>query len=84
MIDKDGIDRGVYVNDCVIDGPAYSAGLQRGDILMKVNDEEISSLKDLQACLEKMDVGGVVELVILRDSRDGYRELSFTTQAAHR
>lgn len=84
MIGKEGIDRGVYVNDCVTDGPAYSAGLQRGDILMKVNDDDISSLKDLQASLEKLDIGGVVELVVLRDSRDGYRELSFTTQAAQR
>jgi hypothetical protein len=49
-----------------------------------VNDDEISSLKDLQGSLEKLDVGGVVELMVLRDSRDGYRELSFTTQAAQR
>jgi S1-C subfamily serine protease len=84
MIDKDGIDKGVYVNDCVTDGPAYTAGIQRGDILTRVNDDEISSLKDLQGSLEKLDVGGVVELMVLRDSRDGYRELSFTTQAAQR
>ncbi len=62
------IDKGVYVFQVALNSPAGNAGLQRGDIILKINDKEVNSVADL-----RMDIAGhkIGDKVILTLDRDG-------------
>ncbi|MER3457600.1 MAG: hypothetical protein C4309_02165, partial [Chloroflexota bacterium] len=48
------------------DSPAAQAGLQRGDILLKINDTAVNSYKDLVNALANLTAGDQVTLTITR------------------
>ena len=73
----DGIPRGVYITESIADGPAYSAGIQSGDILVRFGDQDISSLREFQGCMEETKSGDTVSVVIRRKSIDEYREIEY-------
>ena len=52
-----GIPAGVYVTEAVSGSPAYDAGIQPGDIIVKFLIKEIGSFKDLQAQIENSASG---------------------------
>ena len=55
------IDKGVYIFQLTLNGPCGKAGLQRGDIIFKVNDEEVNSVSDLRAKVASYKVGDTVK-----------------------
>lgn len=61
------IDKGLYVIRIEKNGPAHKAHMQPGDILVKVNGQEVNSVADLRSLLDKTPVGQNVELIIVRD-----------------
>ena len=58
----------VVVITAIKDTPAYKAGIQPGDIITKINDEEISSEESLTSVANKIkgEVGSSVKLTIKR------------------
>ncbi len=69
-----GIPYGAYILGVKLDSPAMKAGIQAGDIIIKVGDKDISSMTSLSYHLQHMDVGEVVEMVIMRQSQGTYKE----------
>jgi serine protease Do len=61
------IDKGVYVFQLSLNGPCGKAGLQRGDIILKVNDEEVNSVTDLRAKVASHKVGDTVKITFDRN-----------------
>ena len=61
------IDKGVYVFQLTLNGPCGKAGLQRGDIILKVNDEEVNSVADLRAKVASYKVGDTVKVTYDRN-----------------
>ena len=61
---------GVMVLDAVEDGPAYKAGVRDGDVVIKVDDTDITGM-DLSSAvaLIKGDKGTQVNLTIVRDDK---------------
>ena len=59
--------KGALVTDVVAEGPAFKAGLKRGDIILFINDKEILKMEDLPREVGKIKPGVTVRLVILRD-----------------
>jgi S1-C subfamily serine protease len=66
-------------------GPAIEAGFERGDVIVRVNGEKVESQEDFYRKLWRTEVGQVVTIVVLRESRfhaitlrpiDRYRLLS--------
>ena len=49
------------------DGPAQSAGLQTGDVVVAIDGVEVNTLGGLLAEVERQSVGDSVELQVLRD-----------------
>lgn len=72
-----GLPQGVYVQNCVLDGPAYNAGIQNGDVITQIGEREISSMKEFQAALDNLATGQTVCVVVERNGRDQYAELEF-------
>ncbi len=66
-----GLDRpqGVLVAHVNEDTPAEKAGLQEGDIILKVDDKEIRNPSNLRNTISLSEVGQKVRLRILRDGK---------------
>lgn len=68
---------GVYVVETVLDSPAMNAGIQNGDVIIKLGDEEIETAKDLQNELGKYQSNQVISVVVKRQGMDEYKDIDF-------
>lgn len=65
---------GVHVASVVEDGPAKSAGMLDGDVILRWNDERVESAAQLQRLVRETPAGRTVRLGVFRDGSE--RELS--------
>ena len=72
--------KGVYVFSIDPKGPAVSSGLQAGDIIIKFNDTEITSMTDLLNAKKKYHAGDTVKLLVNRSGEEIPIEFTFGTQ----
>lgn len=61
------IEKGVYIFQLLLDGPGGKAGLQRGDIILKIDDEETNSVSDLRAKIAEHKVGDTIKVTYDRN-----------------
>jgi serine protease Do len=61
------IDKGVYVFRLTLGGPADKAGLQRGDIILKMGDKEVNSVSELRQQVGEHKVGDSVKITFDRN-----------------
>jgi S1-C subfamily serine protease len=61
-------DGGVIVTGVVDGGPADRAGVTRGDLVLSLDGQSVSSLRELYTALWRKGPGEIVGLQILRDS----------------
>ena len=64
---------GTYIYSVEKDSPAYKAGLQKGDLILKINDNEISSSSYLKYQLYKYNIGDTIKVTYKRNNKDNYR-----------
>ena len=57
---------GLYVSSVVVDSPAYSAGLLNGDVITKINGDEVKPGMDLSAFLQTQKVGSLLTVHVFR------------------
>jgi len=62
-------DYGILIEDVVEDGPAVKAGLKGGDILIQIDAEKITSLKNLRKVLSNYKPDDVVQVTCCRDGQ---------------
>lgn len=65
------IPRGVYVNAVEEDSPAMAAGVQNADIVHTLNGEEITSMSEYTAVLQKLIKGSRVKIEVYRKNPYG-------------
>jgi len=58
---------GVLVTEVIDDSPAEKAGLERGDVILMYDGEDVRSVNRLTRMIERTDPGDKKELSILRD-----------------
>lgn len=73
-----GVPGGVYIRETEMDSPAMLSGIQPGDILVRMNGENILSFEQYVSLLLQKKPDDTVRLAILRQSQNEYRELSFS------
>ena len=73
-----GIPEGVYLSDVVDDSPAMNAGLQKGDVITGMGDEEVRYSTVLSRVLLEKDAGTELPITLMRPSGDGYTEMEIT------
>lgn len=61
---------GALVADVVEDGPAAKAGIQRGDVIVKFNDQVVESQHELPTMVAYLPVGTRVKVVVLREGKE--------------
>lgn len=71
-----GVPEGVYVSSVMEGTGAEAAGLQIGDIIIALNEEEITSMDELKDELSYYEEGATVNLKIMRAGTLGYETLT--------
>jgi serine protease Do len=65
-----GTSRAYVVVTAVSEGsPAEAAGIQQGDIILSIDDVEMTSAADVKSTIQSHSVGDTIELVLLRGNR---------------
>ena len=77
MAESRDLPPGLFVTDVIPGMPALAAGIQSGDILMRIGDSEIRTVQDLQAVLVDAEPGDETTVTVSRRGRDGYGEETF-------
>ena len=67
---------GVLVGDVIKDSPAEESGIERGDIIVRVNDEEVNSPGELQDKVRSIEIGEKANVEVVRDGK----EISFVVK----
>ena len=62
-------DEGVLIAEVEEDSPAEEAGLKAGDVIVSVDDEEITDAGDVQEVIHEKDEGETVGVGVVRDKR---------------
>ncbi len=70
------IDKGVYVFQVALDAPAGRAGLQRGDIILKIDDKEVNSVSEVRAEIAAHKVGDKIKVYYDRDDKKSTVEVT--------
>ena len=69
---------GVRIADLTADSPAEIAGLQKGDIIIMVDQYKIANLKDYSDALKKFNPGDTVEVTYLREGVENKTQIKLT------
>lgn len=72
--EQHNIPYGAYVLSVKLDSPAMKAGIQAGDVIVKVGAKDISSMNALSYHLHQLDAGQEMTVVIMRQSQGTYKE----------
>ncbi len=72
-ISNTGIDRGVLVNSVVADGPAAKAGVKAGDVIVKINGQDVTTrfaeeVPPLMKLVADQPIGSTIKLDLVRDT----------------
>ena len=70
------IESGVAVLEVISSSPAEKAGLQKGDIITKIDDEEITSVAKLRYELYKHSPGEKINITYNRNGKQNKTELT--------
>ncbi len=76
LIEEQGMPKGAYVTRTDIDSPAMLAGIQSGDIITKINGEEVIGYDTLVSKIATLTPEEDANVTLMRQATDGYIELS--------
>jgi len=63
------VDNGIIINEVYINSPAAAAGLQRGDVIIRFDNQRVTGVKQLRDLLAGKKPGDTVRLVAIRDRK---------------
>lgn len=72
-----GVPLGTYITEVDMNSPAMEAGIQQGDVLVKINLEEILSYDAYVSQLMLKKPGQTVSIVVMRQAQGEYKEMTF-------
>ena len=69
---------GVYLTEVAEGSPAMNAGLQKGDIIISMNGEDVHYSTTLSRILLEEEAGTEIGITLMRPSGEGYTEMELT------
>ncbi len=73
-----GVPLGAYVREVSMNSPAMLAGIQKGDIIIEMEGENIEKFSDYTTLLDGMEIGQEVTLTLNRPVQNDYQEIKVT------
>ncbi|MBP6372702.1 MAG: PDZ domain-containing protein, partial [Ferruginibacter sp.] len=61
---------GIYVNEAVPDGGAYSAGIRKGDIIKSINNTNLQSGAEMQDQISRFKPGDKINIGYIRNNKE--------------
>lgn len=71
-----GVPFGAYVKEIQMDSPAMEAGIQSGDVIVKLGTQEISSFTEYQEVMRSLAPDTTTTVTIMRQGGQDYQEIS--------
>ena len=71
---------GALVGDVVPGGPADSAGLKRGDVILAFNGKDVKKMSDLPRLVADTPVGKTVDIKVLRENKEMTLKITIAEQ----
>lgn len=62
--------RGVLVGDVIAGSPAEEAGIERGDVILSINQKEVATPIELQDAVRALEIGDTVQIEVIRSGRE--------------
>jgi serine protease Do len=72
-----GIPKGVYIREVTMDSPAMNAGLQSGDVITKVDGEEVATDLAFSNALLEHSAGDVMKIEVKRKGAADYSAIEY-------
>lgn len=63
------VDKGVLIFNVIAQSPAAKSGLRRGDIIQKINNQEITKSETVQQIVQNSEVGTPLNIEIIRQDK---------------
>lgn len=76
-----GIPKGVYIKEVEMDSPAMNAGLQSGDVILKIDDQDITTADSYTEAVLGLTLKETYSVVFMREGSNGYKELTCDIEA---
>lgn len=70
-----GVPFGAYITEIDMDSPAMNAGIQSGDVITQIRENEIKSYQDLVKALLSEEPEKELPIVLMRQGPEGYTEM---------
>jgi membrane-associated protease RseP (regulator of RpoE activity) len=71
-------EKGVLVSEVVSGSASGASGMKAGDIITKVNQEEVGTVEDFEDALDTVKEGSSVRILFFRDNK--FQEVSFESK----
>ncbi len=81
---ESGMPAGIYVLECSIEGPAYDAGIQSGDIIVRIGETDVEKISEFQAQMAALKAGDQATVMVQRKGADEYIELEYQVNVGAR
>ncbi len=75
-IERYSLPSGLYVENVLENGPAKEAGIEKGDIITKFEDHEVSSSTELNKYKNEHKIGDTVKITVYRQGE--YKDINLT------
>lgn len=62
--------KGVYVAKIESSSAAYNSGIKVGDVIVKIDDKEITTIEELNEIKNSKNVGDTVKITVYRDGKN--------------
>lgn len=72
-----GLPKGLYIQECEKNSPAYNAGIQSGDVLTRIDDTEITNMPEFRKVLGTLAVGDEIRVTVQRQRGVEYSEVEY-------
>lgn len=76
------VEDGVYVIEVNSDTPANNAGIKTGDVIISIDDRDITSMSDLNKVLYKYRKGDTAKVKIFREGKETTLTVNFSKQVS--
>lgn len=71
---------GAFIKEIYMDSPAMLAGIQRGDVIVSVNDKNVDRFATYTNAIMNAHPGEDVSITVKRPSQDEYKEMTFKVE----